>query len=103
MTAHRTPRASDEDGGGIMPEPTLSDDELVIEALASYLREPGARLAGDRRFFWKTVTPLYRAYGEEAVDAALRCIHADIRRRAASQIRDLRMNAARLKRERPTT
>jgi hypothetical protein len=74
-------------------------DEDVIEAIAETLREPGARLAGDGRFFWRTVGPLYARYGEAAVDAALRCIHADIRRRAASEISALRMNAARLKRE----
>jgi hypothetical protein len=74
-------------------------DEDVIAAIAEALREPGARLVGDSRFFWRTVGPLYARYGEAAVDAALRCIHADIRRRAASQIRDLQLNAARLKRE----
>jgi hypothetical protein len=78
---------------------TRATDDDVIDALAEVLREPGARLAGDSRFFWRTVTPLYARYGEAAVDAALRQIHGDIRRRAASEIRALRMNAARLKRE----
>jgi hypothetical protein len=73
-------------------------DADVVEALAEYLREPGARLAGDSRFFWTTVGPLAR-YDHACVDAALRMIHADIRRRAASEIRDLQLNAARLKRE----
>jgi hypothetical protein len=91
--------ATDADGGGVMPEPTLSDDELIIEALAEVLREPGARLVGDGRFFEKTVGPLYARYGAPPVDAALRQIHGDIRRRAASEIRALRMNAACLKRE----
>jgi hypothetical protein len=91
--------ATDEDGGGIMPEVTLSDDELVIEAITEVLREPGARLAGDSQFFWNVVGPLYARYGERVVDSALRQIHDDARRRAASEIRALRMNAARLKRE----
>jgi hypothetical protein len=82
-----------------MTRVTTPTDEDVVAAIAEVLREPGARLVGDSRFFWRTVTPLYARYGEAAVDAALRQIHADIRRRAASQIRDLRMNAARLKRE----
>jgi len=94
--------ATDEDGGGVMPEPTLSDDEPVIEALVEVLREAGARLC-DGQFFEKFVGPLYVRYGERAVDAALRCIHADIRRRAAGQIRDLRRNAVALKREQRTT
>jgi hypothetical protein len=79
---------------------TTPTDADTVEAIAEYLREPGARLVGDSRFFWTTVGPLYEAYGHACVDAALRQIHADIRRRAASQIRDLQLNAARLKRER---
>jgi hypothetical protein len=74
-------------------------DRDIVASIAEVLREPGARLVGDSRFFWTTVGPLYEAYGHACVDAALRQIHADIRRRAASQIRDLRLNAARLKRE----
>ena len=93
------PRATDEYGGGAMPEPTLSDDELIVEALTETLREPGARLAGDSWFFAQRVAPLYARYGEVAVDAALRQIHGDIRRRAASEIRALKLNAAALKRE----
>jgi hypothetical protein len=73
-------------------------DTDVISAIAEVLRAPGARLAGDGRFFEKTVGPLYAAYGCAAVDAALRLIHADIRRRAASEIRQLRISAAWLKR-----
>jgi hypothetical protein len=91
--------ATDEDGGGIMPEPTLSDDELVIAAITEVLREPGARLVGDSQFFWRTVGPLYARYGTAPVDAALRQIHDDIRRRAASEISALKLNAARLRRE----
>jgi hypothetical protein len=78
---------------------TRATDEDIIEALVEVLRAPGARLAGDSRFFWTTVAPLYARYGEAAVDAALRCIHADIRRRAAWEIRALKLNAAALKRE----
>jgi hypothetical protein len=90
-------RATDEDGGGVMPEPTLSDDELVIEALVEHLREYGARLC-DAQFFSMMVQPLYEAYGAEFVDAALRKIYAEARYRAVSEIRQLRNNAARLKR-----
>jgi hypothetical protein len=82
-----------------MIETPATTDADVIEALAEVLREPGARLVGDSRVFWKTVGPLYARYGAPSVDAALRQIHGDIRRRAASEIRALRMNAARLKRE----
>ena len=95
-------RATDEDGGGIMPEPTLGDDDLIIEAITETLREPGARLC-DFQFFEKFVGPLYDAYGDAAVDTALRQLHADARRRAASEISQLRFNAGRVKREQRTT
>jgi hypothetical protein len=81
------------------PHTTWHSDDDVVEAIAEVLREPGARLAGDSWFFAQRVAPLYARYGEAAVDAALRQIHGDIRRRAASEISALRMNAARLKRE----
>jgi hypothetical protein len=68
-----------------LPIPRATDEDVI-----EVLRAPGARLVGDTRFFWRTVTPLYARYGSAAVDAALRQIHADIRRRAASEIRDLR-------------
>jgi hypothetical protein len=73
-------------------------DADVIAAISEVLHESGARLC-DNLLFPKIVQPLYEAYGHAAVDAALRQIHGDIRRRAASEIRALRMNAARLKRE----
>jgi hypothetical protein len=79
-----------------------ASDEDIVEAIAEVLREPGARLC-DGQFFEKFVGPLYARYGHAPVDAALREIYGDIRRRAAWEIRDLRMNAARLKREQRTT
>jgi hypothetical protein len=82
-----------------IPRHPRATDADIVEALAETLREPGARLAGDSWFFAQRVGPLYTRYGHAAVDSALCCIHADIRRRAASEISALRMNAARLKRE----
>ena len=90
-------RATDEDGGGVMPEPTLSDDELVIEALVEVLREPGARLAGDSQFFSKTVGPLYARYGEAAVSP--RCGRSTTTYGAERRPKSVRMNAGALKRE----
>jgi hypothetical protein len=78
---------------------TRATDEDVIDALTETLREPGARLC-DGQFFEKFVGPLYKRYGHAFVDEALREIHVDIRRRAAWKIRDLRRNAAALRRER---
>jgi hypothetical protein len=89
----------DSDDGAPIELP-VPDTDPVVEALTEVLREPGARLAGDDQFFLRTVRPLYATYGHAAVDAALRQIRDDIRRRAASEIRQLRNHAARLKRER---
>jgi hypothetical protein len=87
----------DMDDGGIIELP-VADTDPTVEAIAEYLREPGARLC-DNLFFPKLVRPLYTTFGRTAVDAALRQIHGDIERRAAWEIRQLRNNAARLKRE----
>jgi hypothetical protein len=87
----------DDDGGGIIDLPE-ADTDPTVEAIAEYLREPGARLC-DNLFFPKFVRPFYERFGQKAVDLALRQIHDDIRRRAASEIRQLRQHAARLKRE----
>jgi hypothetical protein len=91
-------RTHDDDNGGGIIELPESDDDPTIAAIAEVLREPGARLAGDAEFFLRIVRPLYATYGHAAVDAALRQVHDDIRRRAASEIRQLRNHAARLKR-----
>lgn len=54
----------------LLPTPTDQDiieacatDADIIASIAEVLREPGARLVGDSRFFSKTVQPLYDRSG----------------------------------------
>jgi hypothetical protein len=79
--------------------PTATDEDVVDEIFHQLWFEFGAQL-GDYAFFSRNIPPLVAAYGHDAVAAALRRHHAQIRSAASDQIRQLRQHAARLKRER---
>lgn len=78
--------------------PTQTEKEIVVEEIFQQLNCVGAQLC-NFECYSRTVPPLQEAYGHEAVAAALHKNYAVIRARAADQIRCLRRNAARLKRE----
>ena len=74
-------------------------DPITVDEIFQQLNcRMGARLC-DFEFYSCNIQQLQDAYGHEAVAAALYKIYATIRARAAGDIRDLRRNAARLKRE----
>jgi hypothetical protein len=73
-------------------------DPIVVEAILDQLRESGARLC-DIQFYSSIVQRLHEAYGHEAVAAALRRHHVEMRRAVSYQIRQQRGHVAWLKRQ----
>jgi hypothetical protein len=78
---------------------TAPDPIAVDEIFRELWYEMGAQLC-NFEFYSRHIPRLQDAYGCEAVAAALRQHQAMMRRACLGQIRDLRRNAARLKRER---
>jgi hypothetical protein len=71
---------------------------VVDELFRLFWGEWGAQLC-NFEFYSRRIPPLQDYYGHDAVAAALAQYHAMLRSRTSSQIRDLRRNAAWLKRD----